>query len=134
MELKIFKGRMKRKPTPAESVFWRRLIESGIPFKRQVIFGFYIVDFVLHDKLLCIEIDDPSHEYKKSYDDRRSDFLRSLGLTVLRVKNEDVEEFDTRMLRSYPDFPSKMFRSALGRASALRGKEVERMRKVGAGM
>ena len=51
----------------------------------------YIADFFIPELGLVIEVDGPSHEKTKEYDNRRSDFLNSLGYLIERVKNEDSE-------------------------------------------
>ncbi len=59
--LRRFSRRMKREPTAYETLFEQRLIDAGIPYKKQAILGFYIIDLVLPDRLLCIELAGSQH-------------------------------------------------------------------------
>lgn len=59
--------------------------------------GEYIVDFYCAKAKLVIEIDGVRHFTKegKKQDLRRDDFLRSLGITVMRFTNNEVtNKFD----------------------------------------
>ena len=62
----------------------------GLKFKRQKPIGRYIVDFVCIEHRLVIEIDGGQHADRTKYDQRRDDFLRSKGYTVLRFWNNEV--------------------------------------------
>ena len=59
---------------------------------RQKVFGNYIVDFYIADANLVIELDGSQHyeENGKQADAQRDAYLASLGLTVLRYSNEDI--------------------------------------------
>ena len=61
--------------------------------RRQKVFGSYIVDFYIASKKLVIELDGSQHyeDSGKNYDERRDAYLKSLGLTVLRYANSDVD-------------------------------------------
>src|SRR6266478_10045048 len=87
-ELRRFSRRMKREPTQAEALFEQRLIDAGIPYKKQVILGFYILDLVIPDRLLCIELDGSQHGGE--YDRKRDEFIRKCGLDVLRIPNGEA--------------------------------------------
>ena len=59
---------------------------------RQKVIGCYIVDFYVADYRLVIELDGSQH-YEvegKQKDLVRDEYLRSLGLTVLRYSNFDI--------------------------------------------
>ncbi|BDX03963.1 hypothetical protein MACH16_27110 [Marinomonas pontica] len=63
-------------------------------FRRQHGIGPYIVDFYCPEKRLVIEIDGDSHYNLDTqvYDRKRDDFMRSLGLQVMRFTNQDILE------------------------------------------
>jgi very-short-patch-repair endonuclease len=66
---------------------------SGLDFDRQKIIGNYIVDFYCPSRQFVIEIDGASHDENKwSYDQRRDDFLKNLGLTVIHLSDNDVKK------------------------------------------
>lgn len=81
--------------TDAEQLLWskiRRKQMRNIQFNRQKNIGNYIVDFYAHAVNLVIEIDGGQHfedEYLKR-DQIRDNYLRSLGLAVLRFNNLQV--------------------------------------------
>jgi len=64
---------------------------KGLNFDRQRIIGNYIVDFFCFERMLVIEIDGESHDEKVEYDAKREEFLRRLGLNVLRLLDLDVK-------------------------------------------
>ena len=50
----------------------------------------YILDFYCHEKRLAIEIDGNIHNSQQEYDKYRDEFLNSIGIRTLRLRNEDV--------------------------------------------
>ncbi|HIG0326252.1 TPA: endonuclease domain-containing protein [Legionella pneumophila] len=78
--------------TDAERHFWYHLRAGrlGFKFKRQVLIGAYIVDFVCLEKRLVIELDGSQHMDNKIYDTKRTDWLITNGFEVLRFWNHDV--------------------------------------------
>jgi len=84
---------MRHEPTPAEGKLWqalrgRRL--GGAKFRRQYAIDRFIVDFYCPAARLVVEVDGPVHDYQPEQDAIRQQFLESLGLRVLRFRNEDV--------------------------------------------
>jgi very-short-patch-repair endonuclease len=71
-----------------EALMWNQLKGNrlnGLDFDRQKIIGSYLVDFYCAERRVVIEIDGPSHEDRAEQDAQRDAFLRSLGLTVIRI-------------------------------------------------
>lgn len=56
-----------------------------IDFDRQRIIGNYIVDFYIKGLSLVIEINGTSHNTKQDYDEKRENYLRSLGLKIYKI-------------------------------------------------
>ncbi len=88
------RSRELRQPlTPAEqklrSVLRNRNL-GGFKFRRQHPIGHFIVDFYCAEKHLVIEIDGDVHSQQIEYDLTRSDWLQSLGYTVLRYQNQQI--------------------------------------------
>jgi len=84
---------LRKNQSDAEKLLWyylrdRRLI--GFKFKRQVVIGNYIVDFICVEKRLIIEADGGQHADQENYDNHRTEFLKSQGFHVLRFWNNDV--------------------------------------------
>jgi len=71
----------------------RRL--GGWKWKRQVPRGPYVVDFLCVEAALVVELDGGQHAEAVAYDARRTAYLESLGLRVLRFWNpEAIENLD----------------------------------------
>lgn len=86
---------MRAMPTAGEARLWsalrgRRL--RGWKFRRQHVIGGYIVDFYCAQLWLAVEVDGPVHQGRRIDDRQRDDHLASLGVRVVRVRNEDVIE------------------------------------------
>ena len=81
--------------TPAETKMWRFLRGKrfqGLKFKRQVLIGNYIVDFLCENKKIIIEIDGGQHneELNIQSDNNRTHYLENNGYKVLRFWNDEV--------------------------------------------
>lgn len=86
---------MRKFSTEAEAFLWFHLKSKGlnnIKFRRQHIFGDYIVDFVDLKSHTIIEVDGGYHfvTEQKEYDNKRTGYLNGLGFSILRFKNEEV--------------------------------------------
>ena len=79
--------------TDEEKKLWYSLLKR-LPFaaKRQKILGNYIVDFYIPQTKTVIEVDGIQHEAREdsALDIKRDEYLRSLGIRVLRYPNEAV--------------------------------------------
>lgn len=81
--------------TDAESLLWLKLRGKqlkGHQFYRQKTIGDFIVDFYCSKANLVLELDGGQHytEDGKAKDMRRDEFMRSIGLRVLRFSDRDV--------------------------------------------
>lgn len=90
--LKEFRKELRNNPTKAESQLWKALQKKqveGRKFRRQHSFGNYIVDFYCPSEKLLVELDGQSHDNTviEEYDLKRTEYLKSKGLTVLRFEN-----------------------------------------------
>ena len=83
---------MKERPTDAETVLWEQLRRGrlGVRFRRQVVIGRFIVDFLCVSRRLIIEVDGAVHDARRDVDEERDRTLAALGWRILRVRNEDV--------------------------------------------
>ncbi len=93
-KLKTAAREMRKDPTLAEERLWQKLRKEqlGVKFRRQHAIEHFIVDFYAAKPALVIEVDGPIHDQQMEYDALRQAFLESLGLRVLRFKNDDVLE------------------------------------------
>lgn len=92
----IFKRaeQLRESMTPAETIVWNYLRANGfhLKFKRQHHIATYVADFYCHELKLIIEIDGDIHgnEDVKKYDEQRENYLKELGLHILRFQNQQV--------------------------------------------
>ena len=95
---------LRQNMTEAERVLWKELRNRkflGLKFVRQypLIYQvinneprYFIADFMCFEKKLVIEVDGMIHDFQKEEDQHREEILKSLGLTILRIKNEEVKD------------------------------------------
>jgi very-short-patch-repair endonuclease len=86
---------LRRNATSAERRLWqglRREQVAGFRFRRQVILGGFIADFVCLEARLVIEVDGATHgmDDEIARDTARSAVLAAQGYDVLRFTNDDV--------------------------------------------
>ena len=84
---------MRRDPVLYERRLWKLLRDrrlEGLKFRRQVVIGRYIADFVCLRHRLIIEADGPTHD-ASLHDIERDAFLREQNFRVLRFPNADIE-------------------------------------------
>jgi very-short-patch-repair endonuclease len=81
--------------TEEERFVWSRLRSrrfAGFKFRRQVVLGSYIVDFVCHAAKLIVELDGGQHTLQRKYDADRTNWLEQAGYRVFRCWNFEVRE------------------------------------------
>lgn len=86
--------KLRRDMTKQEKHLWYDFLSRyPIRFQRQKTIGNYIVDFYCHKAKLVVELDGSQHfdEQGIAYDAKRTAFLESLGLRVVRFSNHDVD-------------------------------------------
>jgi very-short-patch-repair endonuclease len=85
---------MRENPTEAERILWEELRAGklGVKFRRQHIIDRFIVDFYCIKNGLVIELDGDIHKFQKERGFEREKILEGLGCTILRFKNEEIEE------------------------------------------
>jgi very-short-patch-repair endonuclease len=93
--LKQSARQLRNNMTDAERYLWSKLRARQLEkcwFYRQKPIGDYIVDFFCPKAKLVIEVDGGQHfsGETKEYDRIRDDYIKSLGLKVLRFSNSEV--------------------------------------------
>ena len=84
---------LRKNMTDEEKHLWYDCLNKlPIPAKRQKNIGNYILDFYIPQAKIAIEVDGIQHteKYHAEADAQRDEALRSLGITVLRFRNADV--------------------------------------------
>jgi very-short-patch-repair endonuclease len=90
-KMRIFEFR--DNPTEAELALWNILRNKqilGLKFRRQHKIGQFIVDFYCHKAALVIEADGKIHDTRTTEDTVRTNWLKSIGLHVVRFSNEEI--------------------------------------------
>ena len=95
--LKKFRKELRNNSTKAESYLWKALKGSKLEnrkFRRQHSIGNYIVDFYCPSEEIVIELDGEVHmnPVNEEYDYKRTEYLKSKGLTLIRFENKVVFE------------------------------------------
>ena len=93
---------LRRNATKSEKILWEVLRNRGFQnkkyYRQYPIFfeydgteRFFVADFYCHEDKEVIEIDGKIHDYQKDYDELRTFIINSLGMKVMRFKNEEIE-------------------------------------------
>lgn len=98
---------LRQNQTPAEKLFWENFRNrkfNGLKFNRQspIIYEtansnehfFFVADFYCFDKKLVVELDGTIHDFQKVKDYNRDKVIEGLGLKVLRIKNEELDNLE----------------------------------------
>lgn len=94
-ELKPRRKELRNNSTYAEVFFWQQVKDrqlEGRKFRRQTSIGPFVVDFYCPEEKLVVELDGDVHfdEEAIKYDKKRTEFLESVGLKVIRFENKDL--------------------------------------------
>ena len=84
---------LRKNMTKEERHLWYDFLKAlPITVHRQKVIGSYIIDFYIAQEKIAIELDGSQHYETegKQADEKRDLFLKSLGITVLRYSNLDV--------------------------------------------
>lgn len=79
---------MRFNPTPSEALLFSAIRGGrlGVTFRRQVVLGDFIVDFLARKARLVVEVDgDALHEQTRAHDAARDRKLGWIGYRVLRI-------------------------------------------------
>ena len=86
---------LRKNQTKEETLLWNCFLKKyQVQFRRQYVIGEYIVDFYCHKAKLVIELDGSGHYEPEMMqkDQLRTEYLESLGLTVLRFTNLELKK------------------------------------------
>ncbi len=86
---------LRKNMTKEERHLWYDFLKDlPMTVNRQKVIGNYIVDFYIASHKIVIELDGSQHyeENKIQEDKKRSEYLNSLGIKVLRYSNLDVNK------------------------------------------
>ena len=94
-QYKPFAQKLRRDMTRQEKHLWYDFLQKlPIQIRRQKQFGDYIVDFYCSSLKMVIELDGSQHyqEEGPEKDQLRDEYLKSLGLNVVRIQNVEIDE------------------------------------------
>lgn len=94
-EMKSRARDLRNNATKEENTLWYQYLRThSVRWNRQVVIGNYIVDFYCRMLKLAVELDGSQHYDRphEEYDRRRTEYLNSLGITVLRFTNTDINK------------------------------------------
>ena len=130
-QLRQFAQQQRKKLTPSEAVFQKRLDAAKIEHKNHPIVGFYIPDFIIQSRLLVVEIDGGYHMEldQVAYDQRKDAFMEGIGFRVVRIKNSQVAKWPLSRLKDYPVRPFAEFQAAWNKANEIRGNKKNKVHK-----
>ena len=86
---------LRKNMTDEEKHLWYDFLKKlPLTINRQKNIDNYIIDFFISSKGIAIEIDGRQHTMKKNAeaDKKRDAFLNTLGITVLRYSNSDINK------------------------------------------
>ena len=90
---------LRRNMTQQERRLWYCFLKNHqLKFYRQRPIGWYIADFYCKKAKLVIEIDGQQHKISENveYDNARTKYMNSLGLSVIRFNNYEIDnDFDS---------------------------------------
>ena len=84
---------LRKNMTKEERHLWYDFLKDyPVKFYRQKVMGKYIVDFYCAKADLVIELDGSQHfeENGIQYDSQRNEYLKSYGLDILRIPNNEI--------------------------------------------
>lgn len=64
---------------------------------------YFIPDFYCAEKSVIIEVDGKIHKFQKEKDEHREEILKSMGLKILRISNEEFKDIYA-ILKKIKDF------------------------------
>ncbi|MBT6685924.1 MAG: endonuclease domain-containing protein [Bacteroidetes bacterium] len=100
---------LRKHMTKAELILWKELRNKkllGLKFRRQHPISRFIADFYCHKHKLVIELDGEIHLKNDVAinDKKREDEIKSLGITVLRFKNNEIINHLESVLQQISNF------------------------------
>lgn len=116
---------LRKKQTPADDVMWELLRDRqfmGLKFRRQHQIGDYVADFFCDKHKLVIELDGAVHSepQQAKKDKTRDSYLQSLGLTVIRLRNEEfLSNPEAALNKIIAQLPAPIGRGAGGEGVAV---------------
>ena len=105
-QIKQTTRKLRHEATPEERKLWKYLRRNqlkGRKFLRHhaIIYDssgdehfFYVPDFYCFKEKLAIELDGKIHQFNKKRDERRDEILKNMGIKILRIKNEELDNID----------------------------------------
>jgi very-short-patch-repair endonuclease len=95
--------KLRKNQTAAESALWAIVRDRkfhGLKFYRQYpLFvdwlnaePFFVADVFCFEKDIVIEVDGKIHDYRADHDQLRTFIIKQMGIQVVRLRNEEIED------------------------------------------
>ena len=102
-DMKPFRRKLRKNMTAAEVALWVMIKNkqiNGERFLRQYSVSYYVLDFYCPKYKLAIELDGAGHftDEGSEYDARRTEYLNSVGIRVIRFENLEVFNYPGQVL------------------------------------
>lgn len=96
IKLKPIRRKLRSNSTPCEVLLWTEIRREklDVKFRRQYSVGKFVLDFYCPKLKLALEVDGFHHQKKdvKAYDKTRQKFLESLGVRIIRINNNEIQD------------------------------------------
>jgi len=111
VEIKRLSRKLRRHQTGYEKRLWAKLKDrqqDGFKFLRQhpLLYdrqgndlNFFVPDFYCPKAKLAIEVDGFIHDTSKIHDKHREEILRSMGIRIIRFKNDEIGEMENVLMK-----------------------------------
>jgi len=112
----------------SEILFWKQARNKKFlspDFHRQKIMDNYIVDFYCPEIDLVVEIDGSSHDLKIEYDQKREEYLTSLGLHIVHFPDREIKKNLCDVMEYLGEYYVKLLNSINDNEKYLCEKESE---------
>ncbi len=86
---------LRQEMTRSEKILWGALRDNklrGVSFRRSHAIGPYVADFCAPSQKIVVELDGEPHRSQQDADAERTQYLESLGYTVVRFWNSQIEK------------------------------------------
>ena len=102
-DMKPFRRKLRKNMTAAEVALWVMIKNkqiNGERFLRQYSVSHYVLDFYCPKHKLAVELDGAEHftDEGREYDARRTEYLNSVGIRVIRFENLEVFNYPGQVL------------------------------------
>ena len=116
----VFKKKLLKRETISEIKLSNFFNSNEVSFKKQFILPPYILDFYFPKKGVAIELDGGFHKTRITEDDKRDNYISSIGIVVLRYPNSEKPEKILADINLFKELDEKSYSIIRGRINRIR--------------